>query len=103
MPQWHNVEFSIQTGKSMGATLYTVELFQRGGKGKITYSIGKEETGVAGINVTNWPLKDASAFDIPTPGFGASGNGALFQYDNADVYFPKPYANMIASLLGGEY
>jgi len=115
MPTWRDTQFSIQTGKTMGTTLYTVELFQRGGKGKVIYSIGKEETGVAGINVTNWPLKDDSAFDIPTPGFGvsgkmstqpqvdASGNGALFQYNSEAVYFPKPYANMVASLLSGEY
>eukprot|EP00929_Paragymnodinium_shiwhaense_P006790 TRINITY_DN11074_c0_g1_i3.p1 TRINITY_DN11074_c0_g1~~TRINITY_DN11074_c0_g1_i3.p1 ORF type:complete len:548 (-),score=93.20 TRINITY_DN11074_c0_g1_i3:268-1911(-) len=115
MPEWTGVDFTIQTGKSMGATVYTVEILQRAGPGKITYSIGKEETGVASINVTSWPLKDASPVEIPTPGFGganktsasprvdASGTGTLFEYNDEQMYFPAPYANMIASLFGGEY
>ena len=35
----------VQTGKSMDINLYTVELYQRGSSGVLTYDIGKEEDG----------------------------------------------------------
>jgi hypothetical protein len=97
--EWADVEVVITTGKDMGVTLYTVDLFQarrtppatppapppphapprsptrrlarsqRDGPGVLTYEVGKEETGTAGIKVSGWPLRDASSFDAPYPGF----------------------------------
>lgn len=112
---WKGVTMVIQTGKDMGETLYTVDFYQRGGKGVLTYEVGKEETGVAGIKVKNWPLKDSTSFQAPLPGFGNSktmtvqpqvcpmGNGYILNYSNPDMYFPKPYAIMAAALLQEDY
>ena len=103
---WADVEVVITTGKDMGVTLYTVELFQRDGPGVLTYEVGKEETGVAGIKVKGWPLRDTSSFDAPYPGFSdgktfrahpsvtAGGDGYILSYnDDASMYFPKPCAH----------
>jgi hypothetical protein len=112
---WKDVEVVIATGKDMGTTLYTVEIFQRGGAGVLTYDVGAEEVGVAGIKVKDWPLVDSSAFDAPYPGFtdgktmrakpavDAAGNGHLLVYDSSSMYFPKPYAMMISALLTASY
>ena len=103
---WQTVEFVIQTGKDMGTkpNQYTVELYQRNGPGLLTYEVGAEEVGVAGIKVTEWPLVNASGFEAPLPGFvsgktfgatpsvDAKGNGYILKYDVANLYFPKPYA-----------
>ena len=111
---WKDVEVVISTGKDMGTTLYTVELFERDGPGVLTYEIGKEETGVAGIKVRGWPLRDSSAFDAPYPGFTdtktfhvqpavSAGDGYILQYSDPGMYFPKPYAMMLSALLKNDY
>jgi len=112
---WADVPITIATGKDMGTTLYTVEFYQRGGPGVLTFEIGKEETGLGGVKVQNWPLKDASEFQAPAPGFGSSGtirakpavssdgNGYILNYSDPSLYFPKPYALMAAALLTRDY
>jgi len=111
---WQGVNFTISTGKDMGTLLYTVEFFQRGGPGVLTYEIGKEETGRAGIKVANWPLKDSSSFLAPTGGFDASqaakmtpavkdGNGYIAQYVTSMNYFPNPYSVLTSALLARDY
>jgi len=112
---WKDTQFVIVTGKDMGKLQYTVEFFQKGGPGILTYEIGKEETGTAGIKVSRWPLKDATPFQRPLPGFvdGRTetwtpavcdrGNGYILKYDDAGMYFPKPYAMMVSALLSGKY
>jgi glucose-6-phosphate 1-dehydrogenase len=112
---WKGVPIVIQTGKDMGDTLYTIEFYQRNGRGVMTYEIGKEETGVAGIKVSNWPLQDTTSFEAPLPGFKSSknmtvtpevnttGSGYILNYSNPNVYFPKPYAMMAANLLQADY
>jgi len=111
---WANVPITIQTGKDMGTTLYAIDFHQKDGRGILTYEIGKEETGVAGIKVTNWALKDSSAFKAPLPGFQSretatvtpnvqAGNGYILKYDSPDMYFPKPYGMMTAALLKADY
>jgi len=113
---WKDVTVVIQTGKDMGETLYTVDIYQRGmhGESVLTYEVGKEETGVAGIKVKDWPLKDASAFQAPLPGFVGSktmtmtpnvnqGTGYILQYSDPNMYFPKPYAMMVSALLQADY
>merc|ERR1712209_351526 len=52
-------------GKSMDINLYTVEVYQRGGPGVLTYNVGKEEVGIADIKVENWPLVDSTSFEAP--------------------------------------
>jgi glucose-6-phosphate 1-dehydrogenase len=114
--QWKGVELVIQTGKAMDTSLYTIEVYQRGGPGVLTYDIGKEEVGIADIKVQNWVLKDSSAFSAPLPSFGGasstmrmkpkvdhSGNGYILRYNNPDLYFPKPYAKIVNALLTGNY
>jgi len=115
MSQWKGVELVIQTGKAMDVNLYTVEIFQRGGKGVLTYDIGKEEVGLGDIKVSNWPLKDASAFSAPLPGFNTSGtmkatpqvdadgNGYILRYNDPNLYFPKPYSKIVNALITGDY
>jgi glucose-6-phosphate 1-dehydrogenase len=112
--QWKDVDFVIQTAKAMDINLYTVEIYQRGGPGVLTIDIGKEEVGTGDIKVSNWTLKDKSAFQVPVPGFeegatmtvtpqvDASGNGYLLQYGNS-LYFPKPYAKIVNSLVTAQY
>jgi hypothetical protein len=112
--QWKDVALVIQTAKAMDINLYTVEIYQRGGPGVLTFDIGKEEVGIGDIKVTNWTLKDKSEFQAPVPGFtdGAtmtvtpqvdtSGNGYILRYDNG-LYFPKPYAKIVNALIEGEY
>lgn len=110
---WAGVNVSIVTGKDTGVLRYTVEFFQRGGPGVLTYEIGKEETGVAGIRVKDWPLKDDSAFDAPAGGFDsrtstvrpavAGGSGYILNYAEAREYFPNPYAVLASALLTRNY
>jgi len=114
-PLWKDVELVIQTGKAMDINLYTVEIFQRGGPGVLTYDIGKEEVGTGDIKVSNWKLKDASEFQAPLPGFttsstvtmkpnvDATGNGYILRYNDPNLYFPKPYAKIVNALLTGDY
>jgi glucose-6-phosphate 1-dehydrogenase len=114
--QWKGVELVIQTGKAMDISLYTIEIFQRGGTGVLTYDIGKEEVGIADIRVQNWVLKDSSPFSAPLPSFGGasstirrkpevddSGNGYIMRYNDLGLYFPKPYAKIVNALLTGDY
>jgi len=112
---WEDVELVIATGKDIGTSLYTVDFFQRDGPGVLTYEIGKEETGTGGIKVRDWPLQNSSGFVAQAPGFdktktlvatpsvSASGNGHILQYSDPALYFPKPYAMMIAALLKADY
>jgi glucose-6-phosphate 1-dehydrogenase len=110
---WKDTQFIIQTGKSTGATVYTVAYHQRDGPGVLTFEMGAEEVGVAGVRVENWPLTDSSSWSAPGPGFGAAsiqatpnvigGTGWVVNYDTANLYFPKPYAMMSAALLTRQY
>lgn len=111
---WREVPMHIATGKDMGELVYTITLQQRDGPGTLTFSIGKEETGVAGVSVTNWPLAVGGDFDAPAPGFGdaglvmmspavVNGTGDIAAYNDPGAYFPKPYAVMVAALLSRDY
>jgi len=114
---WRGVPMVIRTGKDMGTTLYTVEVFQKDGPGVLTFEIGKEETGLGGVKVRDWPLADSGELSVPGPGFphaapaeirmtpavSESGNGYIVNYSDPRLYFPKPYALMAASLLSREY
>jgi len=113
--QWKDVELVIQTAKAMDINLYTVEVHQRDGPGVLTYNIGKEEVGTGDIKVSNWELKDSSAFQAPLPGFtegetmkmkpvvDSSGNGYILRYNDPTFYFPKPYAKIVKSLITADY
>jgi glucose-6-phosphate 1-dehydrogenase len=113
--QWKDVELVIQTGKAMDTNLYTIDIFQRGGNGVLTYDIGKEEVGTGDIKVANWALKDSSEFDAPLPGFqegatlktkpavDASGTGYILRYNDPALYFPKPYAKIVNALVTADY
>merc|ERR1719183_2319451 len=93
MDKWRNVELVIQTGKAMDINLYTIEVYQKDGQGVVTLDIGKEEVGIGDIKMTNWTLKDSSAFSAPIPGFttgktmqftpkvDAAGNGYILRYN----------------------
>merc|ERR1712232_1249197 len=98
----------------MGTTLYTVEFYQKGGPGVLTFHIGREEAGIGAIHVQNWPLTDSSKFQAPMPGFGnaatreftpavTDGTGFILNYNDPEIYFPKPYALMSAALLTRDY
>jgi len=112
---WEGVDLVIQTAKAMDINLYTIEVYQRGGPGVLTFDIGKEEVGLGDIKVSNWMLKDASPFDAPIPGFDSTttmrvtpvvdstGSGYILRYDDPDMYFPKPYAKIVSALLSGDY
>jgi len=112
---WNGVPVNIATGKLMGELRYSVEVFQKGGPGVLTFEIGREETGLGGIRVDRWPLKDSSPFTAPAGGFDESasitvspavdseGNGYIIKYDSLNMYFPRPYSAMAASLLKGDY
>merc|ERR1712064_120570 len=76
LPEWSDVELIIQTGKSMDINLYTVEVYQRGGPGVLTYDVGKEEVGIADIKVENWPLVDSTSFEAPLPSFNVASTMA---------------------------
>jgi len=113
-PEWTGVPVHIVTGKDMGELVYTVELHQKGGDGIVTFEVGKEETGVAGVKVTNWPLVDDSKLVLPAGGFDVhqtvtvtpaviDGTGYIVKYDMEDMYFPKPYSVMASALLNGNY
>jgi len=113
--QWKNTEIVMTTGKLMGMMLYSIDLYQADGPGKITIDIGAESIGIADIKVSNWPLVDSSAFDAPAPGFddgetmtmkpsvSESGDGTVLSYDTDNLYFPKPYATMLARIIEGDY
>jgi len=112
--EWRGVPIVIATGKDMGAQLYTVDFYQKGGQGVLTFEIGKEETGLGGVRVKDWPLLDSSPFDAPAPGFGSQGSvrmtpevhagtGYILNYSDPSLYFPKPYALMASSLLTRDY
>lgn len=115
LPEWSDVELIIQTGKSMDINLYTVEVYQRGGSGVLTYDVGKEEVGIADIKVENWPLVDSTSFEAPLPSFNVastmaatpdvsvSGTGYILRYNDPSLYFPKPYSRIAIALLTGDY
>lgn len=113
-PEWTGVPVHVVTGKDMGELVYTVELHQKDGNGVLTFEVGKEETGVAGVKVANWPLVDDSELIVPAGGFDVTktitvkpavvdGTGYIINYDMADMYFPKPYSVMAGALLTGNY
>jgi glucose-6-phosphate 1-dehydrogenase len=109
------VEIVIQTGKFMGEFLYTIDVFQEGGPGNMTYYIGRESLGKGEVVVNQWPLKEDSSFEAPAPGFqegqtvamtpdvSTDGNGIILNYSNPDWYFPTPYAMMMQALVTGNY
>lgn len=112
--KWDNTEVHIATGKDMGELKYTVEMYQRGGPGVLTFENGVEETGNGGIKVSNWPLKDASPFTAPVGGFipavtifrpqvNRTGTGYIIQYNNSLSYYPKPYGVMASNLITADY
>merc|ERR1712100_681230 len=111
-----NTELVMQTGKSMDMNLYLVEVHQQNGAGVIKISIGKEEApAIADISVENWKVVDASEFEAPLPGFtqensmsvaptvDPDGNGVIVDYNDPDLYFPKPYSKIVTSLFVGDY
>jgi len=113
-PEWTGVPVHITTGKDMGELVYSVELHQKGGDGILTFEIGKEETGTAGVKVTNWPLLDDSDLVVPAGGFDLTktvtvtpavtdGTGYIIDYNMENTYFPKPYSVMAGALLTGAY
>jgi len=113
-PLWTGVPIHIVTGKDMGELVYTVELHQKDGDGILTIEVGEEETGVAGVRVTNWPIMDNSELRVPAGGFNVSetvvvtpsvveGTGYVINYNIKDMYFPKPYSVMVGALLRGDY
>lgn len=112
--EFTGVPMHIVTGKDMGELVYTVELHQKDGDGILTFEVGKEETGVAGVKVTNWPIVDDSELQVPAGGFDVSktvtvkpavtdGTGYIINYDMENMYFPKPYSIMAGALLTGDY
>jgi len=113
--EWDGVPMHIVTGKDMGELKYTVELFQKNGDGIVTFEVGMEETGMAGVKVTNWPLVDDSELVVPAGGFDLTqtvttkpavvdGNGYIIKYHGMEnMYFPKPYSVMAGALLTGNY
>jgi len=116
-PEWTGVPVHVVTGNDMGELVYSVELHQKDGNGVLTFEVGKEETGKAGVKVTNWPLVDYSQFAVPAGGFDVTktvyvtpaivdGNGYIINYawqHFSTMYFPKPYAVMTGALLKGNY
>lgn len=115
MSAWAQTEIVMTTGKLMGMMLYTIDMYQAGGPGRVTVDIGAESVGVADIKVSNWPLVDSSRFEVPKPGFtegetitiepsvSSDGNGYIVSYDPKAMYFPKPYAIMIGRMIEGNY
>jgi len=115
MSEWAKTEIIMTTGKLMGEMLYSVDMYEAGGPGKITIDIGAESVGVADIKVYNWPLADSSSFEVPKPGFdedetvtmepsvSSDGHGYILSYDTKGMYFPKPYAIMIGRMLEANY
>jgi len=117
--QWQDVELVIQTAKAMDVNLYTVEVFEKDGDGVLTYDIGKEEVGTGDIKVANWksfvPKEMSASFQAPLPGFyaqetmtataavDATGTGFILRYNNASLYFPKPYAKIVNALVTADY
>ena len=116
MDKWNETNLEITTGKSMGTTLYTIELYQAGGPGLLTIDIGAEEVGVADIKVADWPLENGEcSFRVPLPGLenendidmtssvNDEGTGAIVEYDTNSLYFPKPYAVMVTRMLNKDH
>ena len=115
MSEWSQTEIIITTGKLMGENLYSVDLYEAGGPGKVTIDIGAEEVGVADVRVSNWPLLNSSSFEAPKPGFendetvtfepsvSSDGNGYILSFNPGSTYFPKPYAIMIGRMLESDY
>lgn len=115
MSAWAQTEIVMTTGKLMGTMLYTIDMYEAGGPGRVTVDIGAESVGVADIKVSNWPLVDSSSFEVPKPGFtegetitiepsvSSDGNGYIVSYDPKAIYFPKPYAIMIGRMIEGNY
>jgi glucose-6-phosphate 1-dehydrogenase len=113
--RWKDVELVIQTGKAMDIQLYTIEIYQRGGSGLLTFDIGKAEEGVGDIKVQNWPLQNSKSFKAPLPGFDSTdhvemipkvdqdGTGYILTYDDPALYFPKPYAKIVKALIDANY
>jgi len=108
------VEISIQTGKVMGAFLYSIDMYQKGGPGVLTYNIGKESLGLGDVKVKGWTLVNDTKFKVPAPGFQAgqhvemvpnvvSGKGAILNYSDPNMYFPTPYAIMMQALIAESY
>jgi len=118
MDQWKDTELILTTGKKMDAMIYTVDLYQNGGSGRITIDYGAESTGMADIKVTGWPLADGAescTVTLPAPGFDSTGtitmtssvhddlSTKLVSYDTEELYFPKAYATMLGRMINKEY
>mmetsp|Transcript_880 Transcript_880/g.951 ORF Transcript_880/g.951 Transcript_880/m.951 type:complete len:770 (-) Transcript_880:181-2490(-) len=116
MDKWNETNLEITTGKSMGTTLYTIEMYQAGGPGLLTIDIGAEEVGVADIKVADWPLENGEcSFKAPMPGLekedevdmtssvSDEGTGVIVEYDTDSLYFPKPYAVMVTRMLSKDH
>jgi len=115
LEDWKDTEVVITTGKLMGTILYTVEMYEAGGPGVLTYNIGAESVGLANIEVSSWRDLKSSKFTAPLPGFtddkffqtkpdvSSKGDGYILTYDVDNMYFPKPYAMMISDLLRADY
>eukprot|EP00405_Crypthecodinium_cohnii_P016178 CAMPEP_0206451462 /NCGR_PEP_ID=MMETSP0324_2-20121206/19355_1 /ASSEMBLY_ACC=CAM_ASM_000836 /TAXON_ID=2866 /ORGANISM="Crypthecodinium cohnii, Strain Seligo" /LENGTH=560 /DNA_ID=CAMNT_0053921347 /DNA_START=80 /DNA_END=1762 /DNA_ORIENTATION=- len=111
---WKGVPITIQTGKDMGATIYTVDFYEKDGPGVLTFELGREEVGLGGIRVTNWNITDDSEFVAPAPGFSQNktlkavpavnnGTGFFLNYSMPGLYFPQAYSMMAAALLTRDY
>merc|ERR1712032_363727 len=117
MENWKETSLEITTGKEMGTTLYTVEMYQAGGPGLLTIDVGAEEVGVADIKVSDWPLvNEECSVVVPAPGFDndkdmemsstTNEEGTmtmLVSYDTDSLYFPKPYAVLLGRMLTKDY
>jgi len=115
MSQWQGTNFFIRTGKAMDINLYQVEVRQRNGAGRVIINTGIEEfPAYADIRVENWKAS-GEEFEAPLPGFNTKetfaatpsvdvdGNGFIIDYTDPNLYFPKPYSQILVALLSGEY
>ena len=110
----NGVEIVIRTGKMLGEFLYSIDMYQKGGPGVLTYDIGKESLNLGDVKVRGWDLADGNKFTVPAPGFKGgqvvemtpnvvSGHGAILNYSDPNMYFPTPYAMMVQATLDEKY
>lgn len=115
MEDWADTSLEITTGKLMGTTLYTVQMYEAGGPGVLTFNVGAEEVGLANIEVSDWPsMTEQCTVTVPAPGYDddktmemtssvVDGTGMIVSYDTSSLYFPNPYAVMLSSMLMEDY
>jgi glucose-6-phosphate 1-dehydrogenase len=119
LPAWEDVQFVMQTGKAMDVNLYTINVYQKDDAGIITFNIGKEEVGLGDVQVSNWNTASQSEiqvqFEAASPGFDDTatvgmtasvdnkGNGYILNYNQPNLYFPKPYAKIVSALVTHDY